>query len=275
VSIFPVVLKIFEQRKYKKANKKKPVKWEKWMGVDSDLNPDGVWFWCKRLEFTTHPLICLTRRGQLQHPTHETCKACPLGYKLEVLTCVGHHGQYAYCPTCPSKVGCKTITDLSKNPVQASSHIGEFPVKENHVAKSTAKNKTKNEIVEDEDEDEDIEEDDVEDTEEDDAEDEEEEEEEDEKPVKAKKKGPQKGVVPKGLVPREPVRVPKDVLAKASKPVRLLIKTLNEQREIGDKEGQRKTRAALRKEGFRLSSLSSANPQTKAPKKKAADEDDE
>jgi hypothetical protein len=158
-----------------------------------------------------------------------------------------------------------------------SSHNGEFPVKEITVAKSTAKNKTKNEIVED-DEDEDLE-DDVEETEEDDVEEEEdeEEEEEDEKPAKAKKKGPQKGVVPKGLVPREPVQVPKDVLAKASKPVRLLIKTLNEQREKGDKEGQRKTRAALRKEGFRLSSLSSANPQTeKAPKKKkAADEDDE
>ena len=274
MSIFPVVLKIFERRQYKKADKKKPVKWERWMGEDAQLDAG---FYCTRLQVCTDPISCAYKRLAVQHPAHETCKACPLGYKLERLACVGHHGQYAYCPTCPSKVGCKTITDLSKNPVQVSSHNGEFPVKEITVAKSTAKNKTKNEIVED-DEDEDLE-DDVEETEEDDVEEEEdeEEEEEDEKPAKAKKKGPQKGVVPKGLVPREPVQVPKDVLAKASKPVRLLIKTLNEQREKGDKEGQRKTRAALRKEGFRLSSLSSANPQTeKAPKKKkAADEDDE
>lgn len=83
-----------------------------------------------------------------------------------------------------------------------------------------------------------------------------------------------KNPVPKGLVPREPVKVPKDVAAGASKEVKALLKQREELMAKGDKKGLRKIRMALRKQGFRLSNIS-GQP---APKKKekvvaAADEE--
>lgn len=115
---------------------------------------------------------------------------------------------------------------------------------------------------EDEDEDEDVEEDEddeeVEETDEDETEEEEdedsEEDDEDEKPAKAKGKGKGKG---SGLVPREPVKVSKDVFKGQSKEVQKLLKQREELQAKGDKKGLRKLRMQLRAKGFRLSELSS------------------
>lgn len=71
------------------------------------------------------------------------------------------------------------------------------------------------------------------------------------------KKGKKKGGKGSGLVPREPIVVPKDVL-KAQKPeIQKLLKLREKQQAEGDKKGLRKTRQLLRKEGFRLSKVGS------------------
>lgn len=295
---FKTVMKIYKRRMQRRPNKKHliPKRYEAWMDKDQML--DGS-FYCHRLNFQTDPVTCLFRRSNVQHPSHEVCINCPLGLKIELLTCVGHHGRHKYCPTCPSRAGCNTVTRLIHNPKRAFKPIRlrpvEIPAQESTVAKnavkSTPKNKKAAEAEDEEDEDEDTEEEEVEEEEDDDAEDEDEddsddededeededEEEEEEKPKKGKKKGPHpKGKVPKGLVPREPVKVPASVLKGASKEVKKLLAKREEAQAKGDKEALRKIRAALRKEGFRLSSIGGQSENAGAPKKKAKkDEDDD
>lgn len=286
---FKTVLRIYEERQWKKRSKEKPFKWEAWMKPDLFPHPS---FFCTRLGFVTEPVVCLSRRVQLQHPTHSTCIDCPLGDKIASRTCVGSHGQRDYCPSCPARQGCKSVTGLTKNPMQAISLRllpGAFPAEENQLAKKSAapvKNK-KNQDVEDEDEDEDIETDEPEeeeDEEEEEADDDDEEEEEEDAPPakKAKKKGKGGKGNPGNLVPREPIKVGKDILSKVSPEIKKLL-ILRE--KTTDKTDLRKIRAKLRSAGFRLSSLSSENPQIeqkvktdnqkKKAKKKVADEEDD
>ena len=93
---------------------------------------------------------------------------------------------------------------------------------------------------------------------------------------------PQKGVVPKGLVPKEPVKVPKAIFKTLPKDIQQLLIKLNEAREAGDKEAQRKIRMALRKKGFYLSNIENgggapAKKENPKPKKEAisVDEDED
>jgi hypothetical protein len=128
------------------------------------------------------------------------------------------------------------------------------------------KNKTeqpKNKKAQDEDEDEEEaededeeEEEETEDTETEESEDSDEEEEEEESP-KAKK-GAKKTGKGSGLVPREPVQVPKDVFKAAPKEVRELLTKREAAQAKGDKKALRKIRMALRAKGFRLSELTTA-----------------
>jgi hypothetical protein len=109
-------------------------------------------------------------------------------------------------------------------------------------------------VDEDEDEDEDVEEEDAEvETEEDDEDSEEETEDSDDDDEVTNK--PSKKQKAKGLVPREPVKVPSEVLKAAPKEVRKLLKQREELQAKGDKKGLRKLRMQLRKAGFRLSDL--------------------
>jgi hypothetical protein len=104
-------------------------------------------------------------------------------------------------------------------------------------------------------EDEDEDEGDEEETEEDETEEEDEEEDEEEAPAKAKRKGPPKGVVPPGLVPREPVKIPKGMLKTLDPAVQKLLSQREKLLAAGDKKGLRKIRMQLRKAGFRLSEI--------------------
>jgi hypothetical protein len=124
------------------------------------------------------------------------------------------------------------------------------------------KNKTeqpKNKKAQDDDEDEDEDADEEEEEETEEAEDTEEteeadeDEEEDEAPKAKKKTG--KG---SGLVPREPVKVPKDIFKAAPKEVRELLTKREAAQAKGDKKALRKIRMALRAKGFRLSELTTA-----------------
>jgi hypothetical protein len=116
------------------------------------------------------------------------------------------------------------------------------------------KNKKKQDEDDDEDEDADEDEDEEEVEETEDEEEVEEDEDEDEKPAKAKKggKGGGKG---SGLVPREPVTVPKDVLKAQPKEIQALLKQRDALQAAGDKKGLRKIRMQLRSKGFKLSEL--------------------
>lgn len=131
------------------------------------------------------------------------------------------------------------------------------------MAKKTKQEKiTKKSVDEDEDELEDEDEDEEVELEEDDADVEEDGDEEEEaeapKPKKKAAKGEKTGRG-SGLVPREPVSIPKAVLKAQSPEVQTLLKTRDAQQAAGDKKGLRKTRAALRKAGFRLSNVSAAS----------------
>lgn len=82
---------------------------------------------------------------------------------------------------------------------------------------------------------------------------------------------PEKGKVPPGLKPREPVTVPKAVFKSLPEEVQKLLKKLNDARENGDKDAQREIRKILRTKGFYLSNIEAggAKPERAAkPKKK-------
>lgn len=80
---------------------------------------------------------------------------------------------------------------------------------------------------------------------------------------------PEKGKVPEGLRPKEPVLVPKAVFKSLPRETQLLLTQLGEAREAEDKEEQRKLRIALRKKGFYLSNLEEGGgkPEAAAPVK--------
>lgn len=185
------------------------------------------------------------------------------------------------------------MTDLIKNPMQVSSPLGVFPAKEITVPKKSAapitkKNAKPADDDEDEDEIEETEEEETEEEEEDEeeeesddeeSEDEEEEDEDEEEEAPKKKKG--KGAKKGNLVPREPIKVPKEILKQASSDVKALLKQREAAQEKGDKVELRKIRAKLRALGFRLSTVNSDAPQISKPaaakkgKKAKDDEDDE
>lgn len=86
------------------------------------------------------------------------------------------------------------------------------------------------------------------------------------------------------LVPREPISVPKDVVAGLSEEVRKLLKQREKLLAAGDQKGLRKVRMQLRKAGFRLSDhagkgdkIANAAKATAKPAKArpAASDDDE
>ncbi|MFQ5887577.1 MAG: hypothetical protein ACE5HY_02640 [Candidatus Hydrothermarchaeales archaeon] len=83
---------------------------------------------------------------------------------------------------------------------------------------------------------------------------------------------PEKGKVPPGLKPREPVKVPKDVFKTLPADVQKLLKDLNAAREEDNKDKQREVRKALRAKGFYLSNLEDggAPPEKKAKKAETA-----
>lgn len=66
---------------------------------------------------------------------------------------------------------------------------------------------------------------------------------------------PEKGKVPPGLKPREPVTVPKAIFKGLPEDVQKLLKKLNDARENGDKDVQREVRKTLRTKGFYLSNI--------------------
>jgi hypothetical protein len=105
------------------------------------------------------------------------------------------------------------------------------------------------EVDEEEEEDEEVEETDDEETEDD---------EEDEAPAKGKKKTGKGSGKGSGLVPREPVSVPKAVYKAQPKEVQKLLVEREKLQAAGDKKGLRKIRMALRKLGFRLSQIGEA-----------------
>jgi len=94
---------------------------------------------------------------------------------------------------------------------------------------------------------------------------------------------PEKGVVPPGLKPKEAVKVPKDLFKKLPDEIKALLKKLNDARESGDKEAQRKVRMELRKKGFYLSNIENGGkapettekPKKAAPAKEEKDEEEE
>lgn len=87
------------------------------------------------------------------------------------------------------------------------------------------------------------------------------------------------------LVPREPIAVPKDVIAGLDENVRKLLKQRDKLLAAGDQKGLRKIRMQLRKAGFKLSNYAgkgdkiaqAAKTGTKVAKaaKPATDEDDD
>lgn len=260
-SFLAVLKKVLLRRKLPADKTKKRKMWQPWMDKSLDRS---VWFYCERLNFVTQPVICISRRiGTPNVPINPVCQRCPLGDKLQTKGCIGRHGRYAYCVSCIDRKGCKTITDLTKNPERVNPNLAVSPSKEIPVPKSTAKNTKKNGKAADDEEEDDEEEEETEEEETEEEEDEEEEEEEEEEgdeeeeeeEEKPKKKAKKKGGNTGGLVPREPVKVPKEVLKSASPAVKKLLKEREAAQAKGDKDALRKIRAGLRKEGFNLSKL--------------------